>query len=177
MTQGVLHSLVARLRWIVVIAWIVAAIRFGLDFRQQEDPIFMTGSFRVQLSVGVYYVMLPLLLIGALSGTFDGLSYGKLVLSMLLLGILCWGIPNVVIYATAQFKGWQHGRFHYDDDEHLRRGPPIADTTIGKLGIAFSVGGLTSIAGFVWSFVAMHLLVLLPRRLFRPNGGRVAPSA
>jgi hypothetical protein len=166
-------SLLRRLRWIFVVAWIVAAIRLGLDLREQDDPVIHLGAgIGLQLSIGVYYVMPFLLLIGALRGTFDGLSYKQLVLAMLVIGVLCWGIPNTITYGIAQFNGWQHGRFSHAAD----RGPPIAATTLGKIGYALMVGGFTSIGGFVWNFLMMHLLVLWPRKKFRPAGGRLAAT-
>ncbi len=184
MSEETPRSLWSRVRWIVWILWIVAAIKLGLEFREAEDPIaFEFAGIRWQGSIGVYYVSFVLLVVAAIRGTFDGLRYGKLALSALLLAVLGWCVPNTVTYTTAQFQGWTHGRFQppVSPEEAARleaagevvpkeRSAPIAATPAGKLGTGLLVGLMTTIAGFLWTFLWIHLLVVLPRRFGRPRG-------
>lgn len=178
-------GLLRRLWWIIAVLWVVAGIRLMMDFQQVEDPIAMhTGGLAWQKSIGVYYVVLPLLLIGAFSGVFRGLSYGRLVKAMLVLAVMCWFIPNAISYTTAQLRGWTHGRFRPPAEQTTdaatggapmaataepdaeARSAPLGKTTAEKVRIGLTVATFTTGAGFVWLFAMMNLLVYLPRRLF-----------
>jgi len=169
-----------RQRWMILILWIVAGIRFALDFRQADDPIaFETGAIRWQATIGVYYVSGALLLIASFRGTYRGLSYGRHVLGMVMLGLLCWGVPNSIVYTTAQFQGWEHGRFTPPPAEGVEvpegtareRSGPIAETALGKVASGVGVGAGTTVASFVlWNFWLMNLLIYLPARLRRRTG-------
>ncbi|MFG0316380.1 MAG: hypothetical protein ACF8XB_03845 [Planctomycetota bacterium JB042] len=91
MSEEAPRSLWSRLRWIVWILWLVAAVKLALEFRETDDPIaFEFAGLRWQGSIGVYYVSVVLLAIAAIRGTFAGVGYGRLVLSALLLGVLGW---------------------------------------------------------------------------------------
>ena len=177
------RSLWSRLKWIAVVAWAVAGVKFALEFREQEESIlFALGSSRWQAAIGVYYVMPVLLLIANLRGVFKGLGYGKLVLGMLLLAVLCWFVPNTIVYTTAQFKGWTHGRFapgppkkadppavgevasKLAEEGPPARNAPVAKGTAGKILTGLGVAGGTTLFGFVWCFIWMNLLIYLPRR-------------
>ncbi len=147
-----------RLWWIVAVAWIVAAVRLGLDFRQQDDPVVVLLGMPWRVALGVYYTIPVLLLIGALKGAFAGLGWPKLMLAVALLAVLCWFVPNSIAYTTGQLQGWTHGRFSQ---------APLATGTAAKIGTGLKVAALTTVAGFAWTFVWMHLIVYLPRRLRR----------
>lgn len=181
MSEEVPRTLWSRIRWIVLILWIVAGVKFALEFREQDDPIFLEAlGIRWQASIGVYYVALVLLLVASIRGTFAGLGYGKLVQAMLLLSVLGWGVPNSIVYTTAQFKGWTHGRFlppvTEEERERLEaageavpreRSGPILSTPLRKVGSGLLVGFFTTIAGFIWNFLWMNLLIVLPRPFAR----------
>src|SRR5690606_29950043 len=144
----------SRLRWIVFVLWGVAAVKLALEFLEVEEPIVLEiGSLRWQASIGAYYVVFVLLLVAALRGTFQGLRYGKLLQAGLLLGALGWCVPNVVVYTTAQFQEWTHGRFRPPVDaaekERLEaagetvlpeRSAPLATTPLGKVGTGVGIG-------------------------------------
>lgn len=162
------ESLFQRIRWIVFILWAVAAVRLALDFRQQEDPIVQLGPVPLQLSIGVFYVAPLLLCWGSIRGTFAGMRYRDLTLAAALLAILCWGIPNLINYGTAQFLEWTHGRFKPGEGG---RGPDIGTTTLAKLGATAFMAAATTAFGFAWCFIWMNLVVVLPRKV---GAGRAA---
>lgn len=90
---------------------------------------------------------------------------------------IAWGIPNTLSYTTAQFLGWQHGRFYYGGpDDPANRAAPIAATVLGKLGWGVLQGAVTSVAGTIWCTAFGTLFVWLPARL-RRRGGREAATA
>ena len=77
-------------------------------------------------------------------------------------------MPNAIAYTLGQFQGWEHGRFEPDV-----RAAPIADSSLGKLGLGLMQGGLTALAGAVWSVAIATLLLWLPsRRRAGPAGAR-----
>ena len=102
---------------------------------------------------GVYVAMPVVFHYCAIRESYRGVSWGRLALGMILLGVLVWGIPNTVSYTVAQFMGWRHGRFSEG------RGPEIAATAIGKVLTGAKIGFFTSIAGSVWSIVWSTILI------------------
>ena len=158
-------SLWSRIRWIVFIGWIVAAIRFAFDLyaaSHQDVAVqhFHEGQFLMPLwLVGVYYVMPVVYLVAGIRRTFAGVSFGRFALACRIIGLLVWGLPNLITYGTAQFQEWTFGRF-----TPKTRGPDVGDTTLKKLGATASIGALTSFAGTVWTLVTGTLLAWLPSR-------------
>lgn len=161
MTDDATPSLMSRLKPIMFVAWAVIALRFALEFTAPENARALPG---------IYYAMPLLLAWAGWRGQLDAFSYGRMVLGFLLLAVLCWTLPNLIVYSTAQFLGWEHGRFYPgtelpDGSIEGQFGPAIADSTGGKLLTATTVALLTTIAGFVWTFVWGTLVVYLPKRI------------
>ena len=133
---------------LIFFGWIVAAIRFLLEFSAPQLAWYF----------GVYWLMpIALLYFGTLRRRFDHLSWPKLALAMVLVGMLVWFLPNAISYTTAQFEGWTHGRFAPNVQS-----APIAPTDFGKIRTGVVVGFLTGLAGSVWCIVWASLLVWLP---------------
>ncbi len=177
----------AILKPVIWTSWIVAAIRLAIEAR--------TTDMNVVAMFSVYATIVVLFLFAAFSGALDALAWKPLFVGALLLGVLCFGIPNTISYAVAQFEGWSHGRFYSDPDatkllrkyqdagdgfwkarekaqaelghEDMTRGPPIGRTTGEKLTAALTVGGATSIAGTLWSLVLGILLIGIPASMRR----------
>jgi hypothetical protein len=118
--------------------------------------------------IGVYYGMPIVLLIFAVLGTFKGVGWKRLALGMILTGVLVWGLPNVISYTTAQFLGWDHGRFG------AGRGPAIAETSAGKVLTGLQIGGITSLVGAAWLIVWSTILIWLPGKF---GGGAAVEAA
>ncbi len=131
----------AFLRIAAPAAFTVASLRYALDWWATElSPWF-----------GVYYVM-PIVLAYAIArGTLDSVRWRPLLLASLIVALAGWTIPNILAYTTAQFQGWQHGRFSPE------RGPALADTTLTKLAAGTLVGIVTTLPGLLWllSFTAL----------------------
>ena len=179
-----------RLKWIAFVGWVVAGVRFAMDFQENDPDVAIEMSENLQWTtewVGVYYAVPVLIIIGSVIGTFRGLDYVGLVKAALFLGVMCWTIPNVIVYPTAQFMEWEHGRFYSDETEERAiesgevevtrtetlggetvkrapRGPAVQEGAVAKLGMGLMVAGLTTIAGFIWCFVWLNLAVFLPGR-------------
>lgn len=183
-------SVWSRLKWIAFTGWVVAGIRFALDFQENDPDVALKVSDDMQWTsewIGVYYAVPILIIIGSVIGSFRGLNYVGLLKACLFLGVMCWTIPNAIVYPTAQFMEWEHGRFYSEGaeakavktgnlkattaetlgGERIRRAPRGADVQEGafaKLGMGLMIAALTTIAGFVWCFVWVNLAVFLPGR-------------
>jgi hypothetical protein len=143
-------SIWSRIKPLVFIGWVVVAIRFALEWTESPATLWF----------GLYIIMpWPLLWFGW-KGRFDGLLWGRLALSMLLLSLLLWGLPNIFIYSFAQFQGWTHGRFAPGT-----RGPPIQAEALGKLWASILVAGGTMLFSSVCLIVFSTLAIWLPRRI------------
>lgn len=156
-------------RPVVVVAWVVAAARLVVDATLKPaifDPLSLASVF--------YVVPLLLLWIGV-SGTWDSLSYGRMLGAFLFIAVACWTIPNSATYTIGQFQGWTHGRFKPPRPEYVSSGErdpearaaPIAPTAGGKIAAGLIIGGLGTIAGFVWTTAFGSLFVALPARARR----------
>jgi hypothetical protein len=152
-----MKSLWSRMRGLVLFGWLVALIRFGIEAAMhpgKSDPTWF---------IGVYFLMPIAFLVVGLRGTLDDLPWKRIALMSLLLGILVWGIPNAIIYTTAQFLGWTHGRFTPPGQTGAEtRAAPIATTAMGKILAGLATGGMTAIAGTIWSLAGTTLLIWLP---------------
>jgi hypothetical protein len=138
---------------LVFFGWVVAAIRFALEFTAPQQAWYF----------GVYWLMpIALLYFGLVRHRLDHLSWPRLALAMILVGMLVWFVPNAISYSTAQFQGWTHGRFAPNVQS-----APIAPTPVGKIRTGVVVGFLTGLAGSVWCIVWSTLLVWLPAYLRR----------
>jgi hypothetical protein len=141
-----MKSLWPRVRGLVLFGLLVALVRFGIDASikpERSHPLFYVG---VDVLMPIAYLVI------GIRGIWDDIPWSKYWLIALMLGVLVWGIPNAITYTTAQFLGWQHGRFAL----------PLGETTPGKLGRGLGVGGGSTIFGFVASLVVLTLLTWLP---------------
>jgi hypothetical protein len=135
-------------RWLVFFGWIVAGIRYILEFVAPEQAWYF----------GVYFVMPLAYLYYGITGKMDDLSWKHLALAMIMVAFFVWFIPNAVAYTTGQFMGWQHGRFAAD---------PIAASSPGKLGTGVRIAFITFIAGALWSILFSTLVTWLPGHVRR----------
>jgi hypothetical protein len=138
-----------RLLPLVVIGWIVAAIRLTLEFQAPEQSMWF----------GVYYVMPILLIVIGLGRRWGPIGWVAMAATTSLLAVLVWGVPNSISYTLAQFLEWTHGRF-----EPEVRAAPIASEPLKKIGVGLLQGLLTSLAGAVWCTVAGTLFIWIPER-------------
>lgn len=139
-------SLFARMRPLILFGLAVAAVRFALDFARLDAAMWF----------GVYYALPVALLVAGVRGTYDDLSWWRLVRGMMLVALCCWFVPNVISYTTGQFLGWTHGRFAQG------RTAPIADTSVMRVLAGLMVGGGTTIAGTLWLAAWSSVVVWLP---------------
>ncbi len=105
MYDAPMPSLWSRARGLILFGWLVALIRFGIDAKYHPvrwEPLFF---------VGVYFLMPIAFLVAGIRGTFDDMSWKRLALMAILIGLLVWGLPNLITYTTARFLGWTEGRF------------------------------------------------------------------
>jgi len=146
-----------RLLPLVLFGLGVGLLRYALEFLAPLQAKY----------VGVYFLMPLALLVIGIRGTWGTIRWPALALTMLLMCLMVWGIPNTLAYTTAQFEGWTHGRF---DPAH---GAPIAETTFGKIATGLGQALGTSIGGTIWCTIVGTLVIWLPGRL-RSRGA--APS-
>ena len=144
----------SRIRPLVLLGWGVAAIRFALEF----FPKGRESAF----GMSVFFVVAGGIILLANEGRFAALSYPKLLLSAFLLGLLCWTLPNIVAYTTAQFQGWTFGRFAPNT-----RSAPLGATTGEQIRSGVLVGLATTVSGSVWCVVFFTLAAWLPRKFRR----------
>jgi hypothetical protein len=168
-----MSTLWPRIRGLVLFGWLVVLIRFGLDATLKPTD-WTPGWF-----VGVDFLMPIAFLVVGIKGTLDDIPWPKYLLIALTLGVLIWGIPNAITYTTAQFVGWQHGRFSPTVRDAAGKyvsghAFPIADTPLGKVGTGLKIAGFSAIFGFVASLVLMTLLIWLPGKVRRRR--KAAPA-
>ena len=160
--------LCARLRGLVIFGWSIAAIRLMLDAWVPDNP--------AHYSVGVFYLIpLALAYIG-LTRRWGPIPWKSLALTMLMLGLLVWAVPNTIAYTTGQFMEWDHGRFAPGtevtgpDGETVLQGQkaaPLQPTAMGKIGSGMFMGMLGGVVGTVFCTVLGTLLIWLPGRSAR----------
>ena len=189
--MGVIRTSIAGLKPIIYVAWIVAAIRFAAEAGTTDLNFIAMAS--------VYMAIFVIFLLAGFTGQLDALVWKPLLVGSLVLGIACWLLPNGIAYGVAQFRGWNHGRFHHDyefraaEERHRKAGnddeqavkkaeaelgrsdqtrcPPVADTSAGKLLTALSLAGGTGLAGTVWSLLFGTLFVGIPASVRRRRAG------
>jgi hypothetical protein len=164
----------SRVRGLVLFGIAVAALRFILDATIQP------GEWSWGWFVGVSFLMPLAFLYVGIRGTMDDIRWPKFLLMSLILGVLVWGIPNLITYTTAQFQGWQFGRFEpvvKDAAGDYVRGhaPPIADSTAGKIKAGLMAAGGSALFTTIGSIVLFTLLVWLPGVI--RNKRRARPAA
>lgn len=137
-----IKTLWPRIRGLVFFGWAVALIRFILEFTAPDYAMY----------IGVYFVMPVAYLYYGVTGRLDDLSWPRLALAMVMVAFFVWFIPNAISYTTAQFMGWQHGRFSAD----------IAASAGGKILSGLGVAVVTFVGGALWSVVFGTLLTWLP---------------
>jgi hypothetical protein len=153
-----------RIRGLVLLGLAVGLIRYVLEFAASDAAMWF----------GVYYVMPVAILVIGVRRSWGDIRWPALLGTMCVVCVIVWGIPNTLAYTTAQFLGWQHGRFyHGPPGDPETRAAPIAATFFGKLGWGVLQGIGTSVAGTIWCTVCGTLFVWLPGRLRR----RSAPQA
>jgi hypothetical protein len=157
-------ALGSRIRGLALLGLAVGLIRYALEFAASDAAMWF----------GVYYVMPVAILVVGLRRTWGDIRWPTLLGTMLVLCLIVWGIPNTLAYTTAQFEGWQHGRFAPD------RSAAIADTTLAKLGLGVAQGAGTSLVGTVWCTLFGTLFIWLPaclrRRAARGQADPASPT-
>ncbi len=155
----------SRIRGLVLLGLAVGLIRYGLEFAASD----------VAMWFGVYYVMPVAILVVGLRRTWGDIRWLALLGTMFVTCLVVWGVPNALAYTTAQFQGWQHGRFAPD------RAAAIAPTALGKIGLGVLQGTVTSVAGTAWCTLFGTLFVWLPaclrRRAARGHANIAAPRS
>src|SRR5262245_32381003 len=158
-----MKALWPRIRPLVMFGWLVALIRFGIDASMKPgraDPFFWFG---------VYTLMPIAFLVYGIRGTLDDVRWPKIALIALIVGLLVWGIPNLITYSTAHALGWTHGRFAVP--ESARASPMFASTALGPSILRGLVtGGITTVTGAVFSLIGLTLLAWLPGVIRRRRG-------
>jgi hypothetical protein len=156
-------SLWSRARGLVLFGWLVALIRFGIDASAhpgRSDPLFW---------IGVYTLMPIAFLVAGIRGTYDDLSWKRLALMAILIGLLVWGVPNLITYTTARFLGWTEGRF-----APPKGGYPFGDSTGARVLGGLMIGIITGLIGAAWCVLWTTLLIWLPGRSRRKRAGAPA---
>jgi hypothetical protein len=156
-----MKALWPRIRPLILFGWLVALIRFGIDASVKpagrHDPFFWFG---------VYTLMPVAYLVTGIRGTLDDVRWPKIALMALILGVLVWGLPNLVVYTTAHALEWTHGRFALPEGTKL-----FADTGFGTAILrGLITGATTSFFGAVASLVTLTLFVWLPGVIRRRRG-------
>lgn len=180
--MSILSRSVSGLKPLIFVAWFVAAMRLVADA--------CTTDLNFLGMLSVYGVIAFVFLYAGFSGILDALVWKPLLLGSVVLGVTCFFVPNTIAYSVAQFQGWNHGRFQVDAEHYAiqkplmengmglfeakakseeilgrpdpTRGPPIAETTGGKIKVAATIGAFTTIAGTLWSLVFGTLFVGIP---------------
>jgi hypothetical protein len=177
---------------IVLVCWVVTGLR--LVFEGLTTDLNVVAMFSLYMTIAVIF------LFAGITGVLDHLAWKPLLLGSVVIGLACFFVPNSIAYSVAQFKGWQHGRF-YVDQEHWAvqkklmeddgmgmfeasdkaaeligrkpetRGPPPADTTLGKLQAGLLVGSITCVIGALWSLLLGTLFVGIPATVRRRSRG------
>lgn len=135
-------------RGLVFFGWMIASMRLLLEMVAPEQARFF----------GVYYVMPAAYLYYGLTGKLDGLTWPRMATAMVTVAFFVWFVPNALSYTTAQFMGWEYGRF-----APASSGP--INTTIGaKIQSGLITASQTFVGGSLWSIVWGSLLIWLPGR-------------
>lgn len=135
-------------RGLVFFGWLIAAMRLLLEMVAPDQARY----------IGVYFVMPAAYLYYGLNGRLDGLTWPRLAIAMITVAFYVWFVPNALTYTTAQFMGWENGRFAAES------AGPIAATAIGKIGSGLTTAGGTFIGGILWSILWGSLLIWIPAR-------------
>ena len=141
-----LGNLWNHVKGLIFFGWLVAIIRFALEFVAPEQAMYF----------GVYYVMPLAYLYYGLTGKLDDLKWPQLALGMVIVAFFVWFLPNSISYTTAQFLELEHGRFAAD------RAAAIQDSAMGKIISGVSISLVTWVGGAVWSIVFSTLFIWLP---------------
>lgn len=143
----------------VCYGWLVVLVRLVLDGVAPDRA----------WTVGIFFLMPVALLVIGRKGGLDAWSWKRLATGMILIGVLCWGLGNLLSYGTAATLGWDHGRFNPDGPgPPFGTGPPLPrDTLLQKLGWIGLPAGAGAIAGSLWCILWGSLLIYLPGRARR----------
>jgi hypothetical protein len=157
-------SLWSRARGLVLFGWLVALIRFAIDAK------FHPGRGEPLFWFGVYTLMPIAFLVAGIRGTFDDMSWKRLALMSILIGLLVWGLPNFITYTTARFLGWTDGRF-----APPKSGYPFGDDTGARILGSLLAGVITGVIGAAWCILWTTLLIWLPGRSRRKR--QIGPAS
>ena len=163
-----------RILPLILIGWIVSAIRLALDFMMPDSPFTM--------AFGVYYLLPLVIAYIGLTRRWGRISWGRMAISMVLVGFLVWGIWNSIAYTTGQFMEWGHGRFHagcplLNGDGSLKlgadglpmerdgRASAVQETFLAKLGAGLLHGLLSSLTGSIWCIGFGSVFIWVPTKL------------
>ena len=144
----------ASARGLVFFGWLIAAMRLLLEIVAPEQARLF----------GVYYVMPAAYLYYGLNGKLDGLTWPRLAMAMITVAFYVWFVPNALSYTTAQFMGWQDGRFAVES------AGPIAVTAGGKIVSGLKTASQTFVGGLLWSIVWGSALIWVPSRWRKRQG-------
>ena len=97
-----------RLFPLVVLGWLLAAVRLGLDATLPDWPPTMYFGLYLVMPVGLLWV--------GLTGRWGPIGWWRMVGTMLVLVALVWGVWNSIAYTVGQFMEWTHGRFFPGED-------------------------------------------------------------
>lgn len=144
-----LNNTWTHVKGLIYFGWLIAAIRFILEFAAPAQSMYF----------GVYFVMPLAYLYYGVKGKLDDLSWPQLALAMVMVAFFVWFIPNSISYTTAQFAGWEHGRFSV-----AQATPEAAGTAVGDIINGVTTALITFVGGTLWSIVFSTLLIWLPGR-------------
>lgn len=138
----------ASVRGLVYFGWLIAAMRLLIEMVAPEQSRF----------IGVYYVMPAAYLYYGLNGKLADLAWPRLATAMVTVAFWVWFVPNALSYTTAQFMGWEFGRFA------AASAGPIAATAGEKIGSGLVIASQTFVGGSLWSIVWGTALIWVPGR-------------
>ncbi len=160
-------SLAQRVFPLVVFGYLVAAIRLGLDFMDREIAMYF----------GLYYMMPVAYLVAGRKRLWGVCGWKTMAGTMMVIGVLVWGVTDSIVYTLAQFMEWTDGRFFPGEkivgaDGVISYGKgwrnlPIAESALGKVGYGLLHGAFASVIGGSWSVLVGTLFVWIPRRTLK----------
>jgi len=173
---NVIPPLRSRVLQLVAIGYVIAAIRLGLDFWDQDRAMWF----------GLFYAMPVAILVIGRRRSWGPIPWTSMAKTMVIVGVLVWGVCNSISYSVGQFMEWTDGRYYPgelkpdgtwadgkwpDGEERGIRATFVKDTTMGKIGAGLLHGLLSSILGSIWCILAGTLFCWVPRRTLRTGSG------
>lgn len=147
--------LLVRVVPVILVGWVVAAIRLTLDFVAPES--FITKC------VGVYYAVPLVLAYVGVKRKWGTIAWKPMALSVVVIAFAVWGVGNTVAYSVAQFQGWTHGRF--DPEAAL----PLVEGTGARLLSGLGMGAMTSVFASGLLLIVGSLFIWVPQKSLRTS--------